>query len=420
MRLLLSAYACRPNAGSEPGFGWNWATHLAARGMDVHVLVAKRNQEAVEAGLRLNPLSNLHFTFVPVPNEWATKHEAVHYALWQIAALKAARELSRKHKFHIAHHVTYGSVHVPSQLWRLGIPLIFGPVGGGQTAPKGMLKYFGRSKSREQLRSSLTRSLKFSPFHRRWVRKMSCILAANTDTLSLVQALGCKNAILMCDTAIPADYFAQVPRNFEARRRPLRLLWVGRMLTRKALPLALDALKASNADATLTIAGDGLNPDTFHRMIRDRNLQQRVLWKGSRLTFDQLRAAYAEHDAMLFTSLRDSFGSQVLEAMAMGLPIITLDLHGAHDHVPATASIKVPVSTPQETVRNLARAIEDYASYSLPRKNAMSTHALSFAKTLNWPTRAEITENLYQEVLSKSTSRRNATSKMAAASICVD
>ena len=50
MRILLSAYACRPNAGSEPGVGWNWATHLAARGMEVHVLVAKRNQGPVEAG----------------------------------------------------------------------------------------------------------------------------------------------------------------------------------------------------------------------------------------------------------------------------------------------------------------------------------------------------------------------------------
>src|SRR5579863_1441213 len=135
MRILLSAYACRPNAGSEPGVGWNWATHLAARGMDVHVLVAKRNQEPVEAGLRLNPIPNIKFTFVPVPYKWTKKNEAVHYALWQIAALKAARELSSKIQFQLVHHVTYASVHVPSQLWRLGIPVVFGPVGGGQTAP---------------------------------------------------------------------------------------------------------------------------------------------------------------------------------------------------------------------------------------------------------------------------------------------
>jgi len=400
MRVLLSAYACRPNAGSEPGVGWNWATHLAARGIDVHVLVAKRNQEPVEAGLRLSPIPNLHFTFVPVAYEWAKRNEAVHYALWQVAALKAARKLSTKFQFHLAHHVTYASVHVPSQLWRLGVPVVFGPVGGGQTAPPAMLNYFGPQKSKEQLRSSLTAALRFSPFHRHWLTKMSCILAANTDTLNLVRGLGCKNASLMCDTAIPATYFADGPRHFEAQSGPLKLLWVGRMLTRKALPLALDALQSVHKNATLTIAGDGLPPETVHQMIRNRNLQNRVFWKGSRLTFQELRTAYAEHDAMLFTSLRDSFGSQVLEAMAMGLPVITLDLHGARDHVPAAASIKVSVGAPAETVRRLADAIEEYASFSSPRKSEMSMQAWNFARTLSWSTRVEMIEKLYQEVLS--------------------
>src|SRR5215467_11471402 len=188
MRLLLSAYACRPNAGSEPGVGWNWATHLASRGIDVHVLVAKRNQEAVEAGLRTNPVPNLHFVYVSVPREWAKKNEVAHYVWWQFAALKAARELSARHEFDLAHHVTYASIHVPSQLWRLKIPLIFGPVGGGQTAPRSMLSYFGTEKPKERLRSSFTRALKTSPFHRHSLQQMSWILAANRDTLGLVQA----------------------------------------------------------------------------------------------------------------------------------------------------------------------------------------------------------------------------------------
>ncbi len=325
MRVLLSSYACRPNAGSEPGVGWNWATHLAARGIEVHVLVAKRNQAAIEAGLRDNPVANLEFTYVAVPHEWAKKSEALHYVCWQIAALKAARELAGKSKFQLAHHVTYASVHVPSQLWRLGIPVVFGPIGGGQTAPASMLQYFGAEKSRERLRTSLTKALRFSPWHRQWLRRMSVILAANHDTFNLVRALGCKNVSLMCDTAIPSSYFAERPRNFEEPGGTLRLLWIGQMRTRKALPLALDALSESHKNVTLTIAGDGMDPLVVHRMIRDRKLEHRVFWKGRRLTWTELRAAYVEHDAMLFTSLRDSFGSQLLEAMAMGLPILSLD-----------------------------------------------------------------------------------------------
>jgi glycosyltransferase involved in cell wall biosynthesis len=417
MRILLSAYACRPNAGSEPGVGWNWATHLAARGIEVHVLVAKRNQEPIEAGLRANPIANLHFTYVPVPYEWVKKSEALHYVCWQVAALKAARELASKFEFHLAHHVTYASVHVPSQLWRLCIPVVFGPVGGGQTAPASMLTYFGAEKPGERLRSTLTKALRFSPLHRRWLRRMSFVLAANRDTLNMVRSVGCTESSLMCDTAIPTDYFAERPRNFEERGGALRLLWVGRMLTRKALPLALDALEQVHNNVTLTIAGDGLDSQTVHQMVRDRNLQHRVFWKGSRLTWTELRTAYAEHDALLFTSLRDSFGSQLLEAMAMGLPIVTLDLHGAHDWVPDRASLKVPVGEPEETVRNLAEAIEQYALLSPRQKNQMSTHAWDFAKTLSWSARAELVDKLYQDVLTRAASVENAATKAATAGV---
>jgi len=403
MRILLSAYACRPNAGSEPGVGWNWATHLAARGIDVHVLVAKRNQAPIEAGLRENPLPNLHFHYIPVRNEWAKKSEGLHYVLWQAAALKAARELSTKFQFELAHHVTYASVHVPTKLWRLGIPVVFGPVGGGQTAQASMLKYFGADKRKEQCRSLLTKALKLSPFHRHWLRKVSYILAANTDTLNLVRAAGCKNASLMCDTAISATYFAERPRTFDETNGRLKLLWVGRVLTRKALPLALDALKQVQENINLTIAGEAMDgPEAVRQMILERGLQERVFWKGSRLKYEELRAAYAQHDALLFTSLRDSFGSQLLEAMAMGLPVITLDLHGARDHVPAGASIKVAVGNPHGTVRNLAVAIDEYAEYPSQKKNEMSRQAWSFAKHLGWSKRAELAEQLYLEVLSRS------------------
>lgn len=418
MRILLSAYACRPNAGSEPGVGWNWATHLAARGMDVHVLVANRNRWAIEEGLRGNSIPNLHFTYVSVRHEWAKKNESVHYVLWQRAAFEAARQLSRQFQFDLAHHVTYASIHVPTQLWRLGIPTVFGPVGGGQTAPKDMLRYFAGARTREQFRSLLTKTLEFSPLHRHRLQQMSFVLAANNDTLNLVRALRCQNARLMCDTGMSMDYFANAPRTFRKQRGPLKLLWVGRILTRKALPLALDALKLVDKNVLLTIAGEDLNgPDATLRMIRERKLQNRVSWKGSRLNYYELRRAYAEHDAMLFTSLRDSFGSQLLEAMAMGLPIITLNLHGARDHVPDVASIKVPVGKPEETVSNLAGAIQEYASYSSSKKDEMSRQGWEFAKSFNWPDRAETAERLYRQILTPTASVDTVNGKAVAANI---
>jgi glycosyltransferase involved in cell wall biosynthesis len=271
-----------------------------------------------------------------------------------------------------------------------------------------MLQYFGAEKSRERLRTAMTKALRLSPLHKHWLRQMSVILAANGDTLKLLQALGCENVSLMCDTAIPSDYFYEGPRHFEKRSGSLKLLWVGRMLTRKALPLALDAMKEIRSDVTLTIAGDGIDPLIVRGMIRERNLERRVFWKGRCLTQTELRMAYAEHDAMLFTSLRDSYGSHVLEAMAMGLPIICLNLHGARDFVPDAGSLKVSVSTLKETVKNLAAAIEEFSQSPAPKQNQRSMHVWNFARTLDWSARAELAENLYQKVLARTHPLKNA------------
>jgi glycosyltransferase involved in cell wall biosynthesis len=414
MRVLLSAYACRPNAGSEPACGWNWATHLAARGIEVHVLVAQRNQKVIEAAVGNSPIRNLHFNYVRVPWRWAARHEGLHYLCWQAAALAVARRLNNKARFHLAHHVTYASVHVPSQLWRLGIPVVFGPVGGGQISPASMLKYFGVERTKERFRTLLTRALTVSPLHKLWLRRMSFILAANRRTLHIVRSLGCENTELICDSGVPDDYFSAQPRNFAASSGALKLLWVGRMLTRKALPLALDAVNRVREDVTLTIAGDGMEPEAVQQMIRERGLQNKVFWKGSRLTLEELRQAYFEHDAMLFTSLRDSFGSQLLEAMATGLPIITLDLNGAHDFVPQGASLKVPIGSPEETVQNLAAAIDKYAGLSTRRRNRMSRRAWNFARTLSWSARAEFAERMYEEILSRGPLKSASTSKVIA------
>jgi glycosyltransferase involved in cell wall biosynthesis len=397
MRILLSAYACRPNSGTEPGYGWNWATHLAARGIDVHVLTAERYREGIETYLAGKPVRGLKFHYVSVPFGWVKRSEALHYVSWQLAALSAARKLARSIDFDLAHHVSYGSVHVPSQLWRLGIPVVFGPVGGGQTAPKKMMSYFGAQKRKEQVRTLFTRALRHSPLHRQSLRKMQ-VIPANRDTQLLAEQLGCKRSILMCDAGVPESFFATAPRQF-VHQSNLKLLWVGRMLPRKALPLALDALARVPEVVSLTIVGDGLDPEKVREMLASRNLGGRVSWQGRRLTWEEVRSAYLEHDALLFTSLRDSFGCQLLEAMALGLPVIALDLHGARDFVPLGASFKAIVGQPEDTVRNLANAIEAYASLPISKRNEMSKTAWDFARSLAWAARAERMEGIYRDVL---------------------
>lgn len=403
MNVLLSAYACKPDSGSEPGYGWNWAMHLADRGINVTVLTDDVGRDQIEEYQRDHPKTNVAFAYVTVPTTLFKHTTRMHYALWQWFAVRVAKTLHRQRRFHVVHHVTYGSIHVPTQLWRLGVPTVFGPVGGGQTVPPSMLPYFGSSKGSEVRRSLMTKALRYSPFHRRWLGKMSTIYAANSDTLELVKALGRSDVSLKFDVGVPKEFLASAPREFASEASSVHLLWVATMLPRKALPLALDALAKVRHPWTLTVVGNGLAEDQVRRMIAERGLIGRVHWSGRRLTLDEVRIAYLEHDALLFTSVRETCGVQLLEAMALGLPVITLDLHGARDMVPADAGIKVAVSTPNEVVRNLAAAVDRLASMSVAQKNAMSRTGWEFARANTWTGHAAKAEALYKKLMGPKT-----------------
>ena len=397
LHVLLSAYACLPNAGTEPGNGWNWAIHLAERGIRVHVLTVTEGREEIEAYRDLYPQPLISFSYVSVPERF--RHTTgMHYAMWQWLAVKVARRLHHRSSFDLVHHVTYSSVHVPTQLWRLGLPTIFGPVGGGQVTPASMLGAFGSSRRSEMLRTAFTRLLPYSPLHRRWLRKMTIVLTTNSDTLRLVKAMGKQEVEPWFDAALPQSFFATEPRAFTATTGPLRLFWIGRMVPRKALPLTLDIMARVQRPATLTLVGDGLPAEQVHGMIAERGLTDRVHWAG-RLNRDQVRRAYMEHDALLFAGLRDSCPAQLVEAMGMGVPVITLDHHGARDLVPEGTGVKVPVTNLEGVARDMAAAVDSYADLSGSAKTAMSKAAWSFARTLSYTAGAEHFETLYREIL---------------------
>ena len=66
MRILVSAYACEPNKGSEPGVGWNWVQQIA-KFAEVWVVTRKNNMQLIEKELKKNPNYNIHFIFYDIP-----------------------------------------------------------------------------------------------------------------------------------------------------------------------------------------------------------------------------------------------------------------------------------------------------------------------------------------------------------------
>ena len=66
MKVLLVAYACRPNFGSEPKNGWQWAARLSAS-HEITVLTHPRGQEAIESEIEAAGLTGLRVQYVELP-----------------------------------------------------------------------------------------------------------------------------------------------------------------------------------------------------------------------------------------------------------------------------------------------------------------------------------------------------------------
>src|SRR5438045_7959369 len=102
LRILISAYSCRPGEGSEPGVGWNIAVTMA-RSHSVSVLTSHTNRVSIEAAVARTPVENLNFHFDDLPAWLAARRNTrlgshVYQYLWQIAAYVTARRLHRTHR----------------------------------------------------------------------------------------------------------------------------------------------------------------------------------------------------------------------------------------------------------------------------------------------------------------------------------
>lgn len=403
---------CRPNRGSEANNGWNWSLEMARAGHQVWCFTIPVGQPEIEEELLKYPGVKINFVYVDSPG-WVSilyriqssfpslfnLYYYINYLAWQTKASKVARRMDREVGFDLVHHVTLGSFQMASGMWRLNKPFVFGPVGGGNFPPLAFKKYFAEGWRNERTRMLISRVLLLLNRNtRRTARKASLVLVTNKDTDRMARRIGATNLDYFLDAGLPNSFFPEV-RPARKHDGVLKILWVGRIQPRKGLPLVLEALSKVRKDLPfkLTILGDGRLGYRIRPLIESLGLNDKVDWRGQ-VPWEEVRKAYIDHNVFMFCSLRDSFGAQFLEAMASGMPIITLNHQGAGDCIPDGASLKVPVTTPEETTEKLASAVE-YVYDHPETLDTMGACGYEFAKDQTWERRVERMQEIYRRVL---------------------
>jgi len=362
LKVLLSAYACKPGYGSEEGVGWFWALQ-AAREHDVWVLTWTKFRKPLEEARKAGQVpQNLHFVYYDLPR-WVRPFgftERIYFSLWQMFVLAKARKLHRKIGFDVVHHLNYVTIEMPGLLWSLGAPFVWGPVGGGQVPPEALKQYFKGFWGIEVIRAARKRFLMLNPFARLAAKKASYILVSNPDTARLL--IGRTDAPIVPEVEIGA-VLPDIWANREVEDGRLEIVWAGLMIPRKGPLLALDIAKALHDRGVkfrLRMAGRGPWQEMMRERVQEMGLVGVVEVVGV-VPFEEMSNFYASAGVFLFTSLQDTNGTVLLEAMAHGLPVVSLDHHGAANILSPEWGVKVPIASPAETIEGMADALQGLA-----------------------------------------------------------
>lgn len=407
LRILVSAYACEPGKGSEPGIGWN-QVRQTARFHEVWVITRSNNRPAIEKALALDPMANVHWIYCDLPH-WLSvwkkgmRGARLYYYFWQINAFRLARKHHRQLKFDIVHHVTFGNYWQPTFLHFLSAPFIWGPVAGGESAPPNFLRSFGlRGSIYEILRSCARRLGELDPFVRRAGRRASMAIATTEQTANRLRRLGCTNVSVLCGIGMPGQELDELRAIPYRNAMPFRALSIGRLLHWKGVEFALRAFGRFHAkfpEAEYWLVGEGPERESLEELTRELGLEKVVSFLGQLPRVEAL-AKYLDCDVLLFPSFHDSGGWVCLEAMAAGRPVVCLDLGGPGLQVTPDTGIKVSAVTPEQVVADLSTALERLAADADYCQRLGANGRLRVERNFSWERKGEHIAALYTHLAS--------------------
>jgi glycosyltransferase involved in cell wall biosynthesis len=407
LQVLLSAYACEPARGSEPGVGWNAAVEIAKH-HDVLVVTRANNRTVIEAWLERNPVSGLRFAYFDLP-KWAMwwkrgpRGTRLYYYLWQIGIYLLARKMLRESSVDVIQHATFVKYWVPSFLSLLPRPFVWGPVGGADSTPPIFRSDLsGPGRSYELSRQIAQSFAEFDPFLRLTARRSTIALATTEATASRIETLGASDVRILGAIGLSGHTLKSIDAaQLDSDRRSLRLISIGLLHDFKGFQFALRALARTAAtDAEYWIIGDGPARGRLEKETATLGIGERVQFLGQ-LPRDDVLGKLSQSDVLVHPSLHESGGLVCLEAMAARVPVVCLNLGGPATIVTPETGIVIEAESPQQVVQDLAQAIAqlDHDRAALTQM-AIASRARVEAE-YHWEKKGEQMARLHREAYDK-------------------
>lgn len=426
MKILINAYACSPNMGSEPGMAWNWCVHLAKH-CELHIITEGEFREKIESltpdpsprgegsempknkhGLTETQIRNLHFYYNPVGGDDDEQCERIrrmcwnqgdwrfykYYREWQWKTYLMAKEICSKEKIDILHQLNMIGFREPGYLWKLseetGIKFVWGPIGGLKQFP---LRYAdgGGWKMRAfmWLKNRINVwQLKYDKRVEAAMKQASLLISSIPDSYYAIKKYKGLESVIIPETGcFDTDTKVASPERFS--NNEMQIIWVGKFDYRKRLDIALKAVaKCGNSHIKLSVYGTGTEAQVslYKQLSDDLGIENQIVWMGAQPN-NVVKKAMAESDLFLFTSVSEDTSTVVLEAISDGLPVVCFDACGMAYVIDESVGIKIKLTNPKQSVCDIAETI-NYLNNNRNRLKEMSEHCMERRKVLSWDNKA--------------------------------
>ncbi|MEA5045413.1 MAG: glycosyltransferase family 1 protein, partial [Petrimonas sp.] len=291
LKILVNAYACSPDKGSEPGMGWNWCVHLAKH-CELHIISEGEHRENIEAALVTLPQAeNMHFYYNPVPEkvrEMCRKQGDwrfySHYRSWQKETLNIARQIIDEKKIDVLHQLNMIGFREPGYLWKIeGIPFVWGPIGGLKQFPLAYLQGTGlKMHFFIRLKNLInTLQIKYDVRVDKALRRAGLLISSIPDSYRALKKYKQLESVLIPETGCFITDNVPTGRFYN---RKFNVMWVGKFDFRKQLPLALNALSAANnKQIILNVYGQGneVQEREAKQLVSELGISDQVVWHGN-------------------------------------------------------------------------------------------------------------------------------------------
>jgi glycosyltransferase involved in cell wall biosynthesis len=416
-KVLAIAYACNPIKGSESGVGWGWVNAIATN-HDITVITADYNTgdinqylEGREGRRGNNPrflyVKNRPWHYRPrgvwlkIEDSLAKPLMNLAYHDWlRYAFEEAKREIAQNH-YDLVHLITYVGWRFPGNFYRLGIPFVWGPIGGMKNTPWRLLPILGLRGALYYGGRNLINSLQLRTLQgpKRALRAADRgVIAATSEIREELWTRFRVKSHVICEVGPPQPE-AESPTQ-RGENETFRICWSGTHLPGKALHLLLRAAARlpKDLDYSIEILGDGPSNQDWRAMASRLNIDDRCHWHGW-LPRSQSLAVMRTSHVFVITSLKDLTSNVAVEAVSLGLPVVCLDHCGFADLVTEECGIKVYPVSAHQIISDLSEALRTlYRDETLRRTLAQGASQRS--RDYLWSNKMAALDRVYADVKS--------------------